>query len=287
MKKITIKAYAKVNLTLDVVGVNGGYHDINTFVTTIDLFDKITIKKRKDSAISLKCTGVEMDCSITDNNAYKTAKAFADKFSTNGVDITVQKNIPLGAGLGGSSADIAGVLNGLKTLYGVKDSVLPIANELGSDSGYMLSGGYAVLSGRGDKIKRKVFDKTLYFVILTESEQVSARASYKQFDKLAKAYKPCTAIAEKALADGKFEKFAKTIKNDLTEGSIQIVKQIEFNLSALKKAGARAVVMAGSGSATVAIFDNQKQRDEVYKKLKPLYNNKILKAKTVKCGIIG
>ena len=155
MKKITIKAKAKINLTLDVVGLNSGYHDINTLVTTIDLYDRIILKKRKDSAISLNCTGVKMDCAITDNNAYKTAKAFADKFSTGGVDITVQKNIPLGAGLGGSSADIAGVLNGLKALYGVNESVLDIANALGSDSGYMLSGGYAVLSGRGDKIKSK------------------------------------------------------------------------------------------------------------------------------------
>ncbi len=280
MKKITIKAKAKINLTLDVVGLTNGYHDLSTLVTTIDLYDKITIKKRKDSAINLKCTGLEMDCSVTDNNAYKTAKAFIDKFSTGGVDIIIEKNIPLGAGLGGSSADIAGVLNGLKTLYGVNESVLDLANALGSDSGYMLSGGYAVLSGRGDKIKSKKIDKTLYFVIITEKKQVSARASYKNFDKIAKTYKPCTAVCLKALEENNFEKFAKTIKNDLTEGSIQIVKEIQTNFAVLKKAGAKAVIMAGSGSAVVGIFEDKKQRETVYKKLKPLYDENIIKAQT-------
>ena len=117
MKNIVINAPAKVNFTLDVLGVEENYHKIKTLVSTIDLYDKITIKKRKDSRIKLVMKGIKVDCEITENNAYKAAKAFIEKYKTLGVDIIVNKKIPVGAGLGGSSADIAGVLNAMEGLY--------------------------------------------------------------------------------------------------------------------------------------------------------------------------
>ena len=117
MKKITIKAPAKVNLTLDIVEKKRKYHAISSLVASIDLCDEITIKERKDRRINLDMKGIKMDCDLTENNAYLAAKAFVDKFSTMGADIKIVKNIPLSSGLGGSSADTAGVLRGLKELY--------------------------------------------------------------------------------------------------------------------------------------------------------------------------
>ena len=137
MKKVVINAPAKVNFTLDILGVEDGYHKIKTLVSTINLCDKITIKKRKDSRINLIMKGIPVDCEPIENNAYKAAQAFVEKYKTLGVDIIVNKKIPVGAGLGGSSVDIAGVLNGMKALY-PETEVLDIANKLGSDSGYLL-----------------------------------------------------------------------------------------------------------------------------------------------------
>ena len=185
MKKVKIKAPAKINLTLDVLGVTDGYHDIKSLVASIDVYDEITLKARKDSTITLECTGINIGCDTFDNNAYK-----------------IKKNIPIGAGLGGSSADIAGVLLGMKNLYQVKGNLHTIANELGSDSNYMLSGGYAVITGRGERVHPREIDKTLYLILVTEDKSITARASYKAFDKLEKIFKPCTAAAEKALKDG-------------------------------------------------------------------------------------
>ena len=281
MKKIKLKARAKINLTLDVLGVEQNYHKINTLVTTIDLHDTIVIKKRKDNHIKLYMKGLPLDLPTMENNAYKASKMFLQEFGTTGVDITITKNIPIGGGLGGSSSDIAGVLNGMKSLFAVQDSVLPIANALGSDSGYLLSGGYAVLSGRGEKISQKYIDKKLYLLIITEDEPVSAKSSYQTFDKQGKSYKPCTKIALKALEEGENEKFCKVIKNDLFPASNEILPEIKTNLLALKKAGADAQLMTGSGSAVYGLFFDEKKRNKAYRSLLPLYKGHLIKTETI------
>ena len=93
MKKITIKAPAKVNLTLDIVEKTRKFHAIKTLVASIDLYDEITIKDRKDRRINLTMKGIPMDCETTENNAYIAAKTFMEKFSTMGADIKIVKNI--------------------------------------------------------------------------------------------------------------------------------------------------------------------------------------------------
>ena len=280
MKKIVINAPAKVNFTLDILGVEGNYHKIKSLVSTIDLYDKITIKKRKDSRINLVMKGIKVDCEITENNAYKAAKAFVEKYKTLGVDIIVNKRIPVGAGLGGSSVDIAGVLNGMKKLFLV-DEVLSLANSLGSDSGYLLDGGFAIITGRGEKVDKKDIKEKLYLLLITEDKKITAKESYKLFDKQEKAYKPCTASAEKALKDKDFYRFCLILKNDLTSASASKIEEIKANLIALKKAGASAQVMTGSGTAVFGIFASKRERQKAYKALYPLYKNKLIKAQTV------
>ena len=280
MKKIVIYAPAKVNFTLDILGTEGNYHKIKTLVSTIDLFDKITIKKRKDSRINLVMKGFAVDCEITENNAYKAAKAFVDKYKTLGVDIVVDKKIPVGAGLGGSSVDIAGVLNGMKKLFET-DEVLSIANSLGSDSGYLLDGGFAVLTGRGEKVEKKDIKEKLHLLIITEEKKITSKESYNLFDKQAKAYRPCTASAEKALVEKDFYRFCLILKNDLTSASVSKIEEIKANLIALKKAGAAAQIMTGSGTAVFGVFASKNQRQKAYKALYPLYKDKLIKAQTI------
>ena len=280
MKKIKIKAPAKINLTLDILGANEGYHEIKSLVASIDLSDTIILNKRKDTRVTLTTDGLKMDCDAVDNNAYKACRAFVEKYSTLGADIKLKKAIPIGAGLGGSSADIAGVLRGMKELYETGENLLSIANSLGSDSGYMLSGGYATISGRGEKIAKKEFTAPIYVLIITGEKPVSARASYKAFDKLDKTYKPCTLPAERALKDGDLDRLFGIMKNDLTAGSQTIDTCIKGNIYALKKAGAPVAIMTGSGSAVFGAFSSKKERDKAYKKLLPLFGNKLIKAKT-------
>ncbi len=282
MKKIKLKTPAKINLTLDVLGTNEqGYHDLCSLVTSIDVYDYITILKRKDYNIRLKCKGIDPECSLVDNNAYKSAERFNKAFNTSGVNVTIDKRIPVGAGLGGSSADIAGVLNGMKMLYGIKESVAPIANILGSDSAYMLKGGWGVLKGRGDKQEFLELDKTLYLVILLEEKSASSKQVYREYDKREKTYLPCTDTAITALKKGDFELFAKLAKNDLYPATKALIPELQDNIKALEDAGAPLSIMTGSGSAVLGVFDNEKQRNSVYKKLKLKYKKNIIKCKTI------
>ncbi len=280
MKKIKIKARAKINLTLDVVGVEEKYHNLNTLVSTIDLYDTIVIKKRKDRLINLKMKGFKVDSPIVENNAYKACRLFMQIFGTTGADITVDKKIPIAGGLGGSSADIAGVLNGLKELYEVKESVLPLANALGSDSGYLLTGGYAVLTGRGDKIEQVNIDKKLHLLIITENTPISAKESYKIFDKQNKTYVPCTKIALKAMEKKDYQLFFKALKNDLYPASYEIFPKLKENISALKNGNADAVLMTGSGSSVYGLFESKKKRNKAYKKLAPFFKEQLIKTQT-------
>ena len=281
MKKISVRVPAKLNFTLDVLGVEGNYHNIKSLVASVNIFDAITLSKRKDGKISVTMRGLPVDCDLLDNNAYKAAKLFNDKFPTSGVDIIIDKNIPVGGGMGGSSADIAGTLNGMKALFEKDVDVTPLANELGSDSAYMLSGGWAVMSGRGEKIKKENVKEKFYLLLITEEKCVSARQCYKKFDELGHSFKPCTASAVKAISDGEVDKFLSLIKNDLTKSACEFVDEINFNLKALLRGGAKTAVMTGSGSVAFGVFSTEEERDASYKKLKPLFSDKLLKAETI------
>lgn len=153
------KAYAKVNLTLDISGVKDGYHQLDSLVIALNLYDLITVKKRKDGKIRVFSRGEGSEyISEEKNNAYKAAVAFQSEFSCGGAEINVFKNIPVGAGLGGSSADAAGVLRAMKKLFGVVPSpenerkILAIADKTGSDVRAMYSGGACRMRGRGEYV---------------------------------------------------------------------------------------------------------------------------------------
>lgn len=281
MKKIKLKIPAKINLTLDVLGVKDGYHTIQSLVTSVSVYDTVTLVKRKDKRITLKEIGLKSGCSVVDNNAFKSAKAFKDAYSTLGVDIILEKTIPVGGGMGGSSADIALVLKGMRDLFGIDADIKTIADGLGSDSGYMIDGGWAVISDRGNVVNPVKIDSKLYLLLITEQTPISARECYRRFDK-AGIYSPeCTYGAVNALKSGDVDKFFSVIKNDLFAPAKEIVPKVSENLSALMLAGAPKALMTGSGSVVYGIFKTAKDRNKAYKKLLPLYGDKLIKAQTL------
>ena len=281
MKKITLKSPAKINLTLDVTGRSNGYHTLKSLVASIDICDYITVKKRTDWDIKLTTKGVDPLCENSKNNAYIAAKLFSDTFITEGVEITIEKNIPVGAGLGGSSADTVGVLKAMKELFEVSGDITPLAEKLGSDTAFMLKGGFAVMSGRGEKVSPVKIGKTFYLIIITEDKGASSKDVYHKYDLMKKSYKPRTEKVYKAIIENDLEKFYNNAKNDLFPASSHFVPEMDFNIKLLKKAGAPLAMMTGSGSAVFGLFTDKKQRDKVYKQLKPLYNDNIFTAQTI------
>lgn len=259
MSYARVKSYAKVNLTLDITGVNGGYHMIDSVVASIDLADVITARSRTDGQVNVTMHGEGSEnIDPEHNNAVKAARAFMQRFNTCGVDITVWKNIPVGAGLGGSSADVAGVLRAMAKLYNIDDfaSIKAIADSLGSDCGYMLTGGYARISGRGEIVKKIDSNLKLDLVLLVPEGGVSTAECYKLSDTFAQGA-PMSDRVESAILKGDLEGVAQSLNNHLFKAATLLNKGVEKAKAELEGFAPPGVNMTGSGSAVYAIMENE------------------------------
>lgn len=281
MRKIKIHIPAKVNLTLDILGVKDGYHQLKSLVSSVSVYDTIILKKREDNNLSLSVLGLDVGIDENKNNAYLAAKTFMDEFKTSGVDIKLIKRIPIGGGMGGSSADIVAVLIGMKKLFGIDCDLVPLANKLGSDTAYMLNGGTKVISGRGENVKDTAIKTPLYFTALKCDESISAGKCYSIFDSLNKTFEPCTDLAVDALEKGDFKTFISLAKNDLYNATALVVDKIDKNLSVLKEVGAPLTIMTGSGTVVLGVYQDKKVRDKHYAILRKTHKDKLLKFDTV------
>ncbi|MBQ9730284.1 MAG: 4-(cytidine 5'-diphospho)-2-C-methyl-D-erythritol kinase [Clostridia bacterium] len=262
MKTVKERVFAKVNLTLFVQGAQGGYHALDSLVASVDLADTVVIKDRKDNLIRLQMKGLPIPpIHVEKNNAYKAAKAFMETFGCGGVDITVYKDIPVGAGLGGSSADAAAVLNGMAKLFGVKDEekLDMLADSLGSDTKYMRRGGYARMGGRGDRIERIDCEETLHLLLLCPNTSVSTAECFATFDRLSE-----NAVREnptddciKSLLAGDIVGVGQALTNDLYPAASVLNAEVKKAYEEAQSFSPCGAVMTGSGSCVLALFETR------------------------------
>ena len=265
MNSVKIKSYAKINLTLEITGIKDGYHMLDSLVASVDLFDSIHIKKRRDTQTKIVMHGMGSEGIPPErNNAKKAADAFCQTFGTCGADITVYKNIPIGAGLGGSSADVVGVLNGMAALYGIEDrnALKALADSLGSDTGYMLTGGFARMQGRGEQVTFLQSDCKLYVLLICPSSSVSTVECYRKFDALnaylppSNAEKPTEKCIE-SLLNKDINGIGRYVMNDLYAPSITLNCDVQTAYEEGKSFSPLGVVMTGSGSGVAVLFDSR------------------------------
>lgn len=260
---VRVKAYAKLNFTLDITGLSSGYHMLDSLVCTVDLYDLITLKKRKDNLISVEMHGQGTETlPYEENNAAKAAQAFVDAFGTRGADIVIYKNIPVGGGLGGSSADAAGVLRGMAKLYGTggETSLKAIADGLGSDTGYLLSGGWARLNGRGEKVIPLDISRKLPVLLLIPGGGVSTPECFKRYD-LQPLVTKCTQTAVTALISGDVCVFGSSMGNALYGAASALNASVRTAYEELSSFAPCGVTMTGSGCAVFALFETPELRD--------------------------
>ena len=258
--KTKVKAYAKVNLTLNITGAEGGFHNIESVVTTVDIYDTASVSSRRDDKIVLTMRGVPWDKEIPQekNNAYKAAKLFAETFKTGGVNVEIIKRIPLAGGLGGSSADAAGVLVAMKKHYGIDEDIKPLADHLGSDTGYLTLGGFAVISGRGERAEKIESETKLHFVLLYSSSGVNTAECYKKFDERGEeGILSDTAAAVNALATDDADSLYKCVGNALYSSAAALNPEVEKNLNEIRSLSPKAAGMTGSGSTVFGIFETE------------------------------
>ncbi|MDE5562555.1 MAG: 4-(cytidine 5'-diphospho)-2-C-methyl-D-erythritol kinase [Clostridiales bacterium] len=267
---IKLKAFAKVNLSLNITGRDEArsMHLLDSVMMSVDLFDTVTVTERDDKQINVKFIGADIG---ENNTAYKAAKAVQDIINCNGFDITVEKRIPIGAGLGGSSADGAAVLRALDVLYKLPSlgvDMRSVALSVGSDVPFMLTGGLARVQGLGEQLFF-IENKLKLFMVGLMANGVSTPAAYKKFDELHADFKFCPTDTDKLcnlLLDGD-NKAIQHLGNALYEPAVCFSPEIAKNAELLRSYGA-AVNLTGSGGMTLGYFTDIQSFYECYTALK-------------------
>lgn len=247
----TIKAYAKLNLTLDVLGRRAdGFHELCTIMQKIELFDELSA--------DFGCNGVSVraDTELPPNSvAYRAAYEYCRRTGAGGASITIRTHIPQMAGLGGSSADGAGVLQLMQQHYGAMDEaeLFALAAELGSDVPFLLGGQLALCRGRGE-IMQPLPPREFYYVIVKPAQGISTR---ELFAALKPPYAPPRSNAAlDAILRGDNAALCANVSNALAPAAEERLGEIAAIKRRLLAAGALAAEMSGSGSACFGIFPN-------------------------------
>ena len=260
-ESMIINAYAKINWSLDTVGVReDGYHLLDMIMQTVSLHDTLTMEIAP--ALTLRTEGPVPVLSGPDNLALRAAQALREYANIGtGADIRLHKRIPIGAGLGGGSSDAAAVLRGLNRLWklGLPDSTLAqISLPLGADIPYCLHGGLCRVQGIGEKIYPLKSGRVWQLVIIQPCRGLSTRQVFGALGEAEPSRHPDIPGAARALEEGSLSALAASMGNTLQEVSIQLRPQIRQALTALKEHGARAALMTGSGSAVFGVFSDER-----------------------------
>lgn len=256
MKRMTLRAAAKLNLSLDVTGKRpDGYHTLESIFQTIDVYDTIDLTAEDGEGITLTCDAPAVPCD-EHNLAWKAARALLDASGSRAkITIALHKEIPSGAGMGGGSADAAGVLWGLNELLGcgfTNEQLREIGVQLGADVPFILLGGTALARGIGEELTPLKPIPPLRMLVVKGEEGVSTPAAYKAIDTLTDPPHPDTAGMLAAIESGDTA-LLKQCCGNLFEAAINC-KDVTRARQRLLACGAECAVMTGSGAAVFGIF---------------------------------
>lgn len=267
MKKMTLLAPCKVNLVLKIKRRRpDGYHDIETLFEKIGIFDKITLK---EIGAGIKIKSRSGNIPLDDNNiCYKAAKLVIGRFGIKkGVEITIQKKIPVFAGLGGGSSDGASVILGLNKMWKLRmteNEMVKLAGKVGSDAAFfIINSPFAIGKGRGELLRKVNLRLDLWHLVVTPDIKLSTANIYKIYSKKHQLALTTGNHTGKILHPrprfdnmGRLEAF---LQNDLEDVVLKlkpITNRIKKSLLAF---GAKASMLSGSGSSVFGIFDSKKE----------------------------
>lgn len=274
-----MKAYAKVNISLDIVGKRDDeYHLLRMIMQNIDLYDEIIVEKNnKDIIIECNKNYVPTD---SRNLAYKAAIAFKERYNiAEGVKIKIFKNIPVSAGLAGGSTDAATVLKIMNKLFEVNASdeeLMELGLKLGADVPYCIKGGTALCEGIGEIITPLNPFKNKIIVLVKPSFGVSTKEVYKNFNMEKVKKHPETEELIKAMDEDNLRYVAYNMKNLLENVTLKKHKVLIDLKEEMNKYGAINSMMSGSGPTVFAFFDDMLKAQKCFEKMKEKYNEVFL-----------
>ncbi len=258
-----VSAYAKINLFLEILNKrDDGYHTIESVFHTISLHDTISLTLTHSNTITVDCDLPDITENIEQNSAYKAARLFLDYFHIEtGVAITIKKDIPVGGGLGGSSADAAGVIRALSMAYAIEpdEKFLKSASKIGADIPFLVHRGCAKVGGIGEDITPLpyVLDKPL--VVAFPGFGVNTGWAYSALTFLLTEQKiPCN-ILLRCLEERDYGGIYANLYNRFETVVFDEHPQIRDLKEMFQKSGARAALMSGSGSSVFGVYDTTDQ----------------------------
>lgn len=256
---MTIKSYAKINLTLDLVGKReDGYHLLRSVMQKVSLCDMISMHRQK--------TGIKITCNKpyipTDerNIVYKVAKAFFDSTGVQGgVYVNLRKHTPCGAGLGGGSSNGAAVLDGLCKLYNVTmtaDEKAKLTANIGADIPFFFYSGTSLIEGIGEKVTPLAPLPDCRIVIVKPSKSISTPTVFGHPKTAQNFGSNATDKVIGAIQRDDLAGVCENVFNALEPASLEICADIQNIKDELISNGAMCAMMSGSGSAVFGIFEN-------------------------------
>ena len=287
LEQITIAAPAKINLSLDITGkLENGYHALDTIMQTISIEDKITLAKT-GRQISVLCDHPQVPQG-NGNICHKAAEAFFEKTALEGgVIITIDKNIPVAAGLAGGSSDAAAVIKGLNLLYGTgltQREMCEIGLKCGADVPYCIVAGTCRAKGIGEKLTKLPSFAGVYIVLVVPDFFVSTAWAYKNYDLNKTDEKPRTEELISYIRGRDIKNTAERMVNVLESVTAKKHPEIQEIKNDIKKSGACGSVMSGSGPSVFGLFENEEKARIAFSVIREKYNRSYL-AFTVDGGV--
>lgn len=266
MNEIKLRAYAKVNLALDVLRRReDGYHDVKMVMQNIDLFDKICIKKAAGREITLR-TNLGFLPTDGSNLAYRAARLLIDEFGIEkGIYIDLYKFIPVAAGMAGGSADAAAVLYGMNRLFELGLSLEELMSrgvKLGADIPYCLMGGTVLAEGIGEKLTKLKPFADYCFVVAKPPFSVSTKFVYENLHLDSDTKHPDIDGMLEAIEKEDIYGVAHRLGNVLESVTAVEYPDIEGIKDRMKECGALNAIMSGSGPTVFGIFDDEQKAEE-------------------------
>ena len=283
-RTLTLKAFAKINLSLDITGVlENGYHQLEMIMQSVSLHDKVTITDMGSSQnISVSCSLPSL-CPMEQNTAYKAADLFFQYCNIKpSVSIYIEKYIPSQAGLAGGSADAAAVLHGLNRLFQThltQEQLCEIGVQVGADVPFCICGGTMLATGIGEKLSPLPALPPCYIVICKPPVSVSTQEAYHTVDNAVILQRPNTQIICKALKEQNLSAVSQNMKNVFQEA--MSLTDVHTITELMMQSNALGACMSGSGSAVFGIFETEQQASLCCDTLKKKFNLSFICSTTI------
>lgn len=273
MKNLRIleKAPAKINLSLDVLHKrDDGFHEVKMIMTTIDLADRVEIRELSIDRIEI----ISHNRFVPDdqrNLAYQAAKILKERYNIKkGVAIYITKSIPVAAGLAGGSSDAAATLRGLNRLWKLGlslDELAELGSEIGSDVSFCVYGGTALATGRGEIIQHISPPPHCWVVLAKPTVGVSTADVYKNLNLNAVDHPDVESMID-AISKGQYEKICGLLGNVLESVTLKMHPEVANIKDQMKRFGADAVLMSGSGPTVFGLVQYESRLHRVYNGLR-------------------